>query len=338
MIQKRDRLYRGTVIAAMLFALLSICLVAGFKHFEDYLDSHGRIAVVVGAALTGQGSSPISYLSKRNFPVKIVDEPGAKLVVPFTTPIQKERISFAEEFTQDKLVITLADGSSYIEEGAVLTSDSAWTEAVGVYKHENDIAIEVYYKKPGVYEASYENGVLTVSFMPLREQYEKVIVVHTPWDDRSYLLLEEWNKNILKLQQDYKVKIYSTTAMQEKYSEEEVIDFANRVHADMVIGMSLEESQGMDVVTVCNLEYFIPEFGNVELAAIMEQEYALATGLQPLGVKACEDEQSWLKKSGVPTAMTQFGVLLNKRDVEQTYALNQNMIRALGNIIKEITE
>lgn len=338
MIQKRDRLYRSTVIAAALFAVAVCGLMVCFKCFEDYFDSHGRIAMVAEAALIEQENTIVSPIRKRNFPVTVVDEPGAKLVIPFSAQIPKDKITVCEEFTQNKLVITLEDGISYMKEGTVLTSDSAWMEAVGVYRHEDNIVIEVYCQDTCGYQTVYENGTLSLSFLPLREQHERIIVVHTPWNHRSKFLIDEWNQTIQKLQETNKVKIYSAIAMQEEYSNEDVISFANRIHADMVIGMEFVNAQSADVVTICNPEYFIPEFGNVELAALVEKEYAQTTGLAPLGVKACEEAQEWVMKSGVPTAIAQFQVSLSQKNVEQTYTLNQKMMKAFENIVQQIAE
>lgn len=337
-VQKRDRLYRGTVIATVLFTLIACGLMVCFKYYEDYFDSHGRIAVVAEAALVEQKNAALSSVRKRNFRVTIVDEPGAKLVIPLLMQTQKGNITVCEEFTQKKLVITLKDGTSYMEEGAVLTSDSAWMEAVGVYRHDDDIVIEVYCHDTCGYQTTYENGMLTLSFLPLREQYENLIVVYTPWSNRNNIHRNEWNQTIQKLQEDYQVKIFSTIAMQEEYTTEAVIEFANHIHANMVIGMELVDSDAAEVVTVCNPEYFIPEFGNVELAALQEQEYAQKTGLAAAGLMMCGEAQEWMKQSKMPTALTQFYFSLDQKHVEQTYNLNQNMMEALESVVEQISD
>lgn len=338
LVQKRDRLYRGTVIAVGAFALIACGMMGCFKCYEDYFDSHGRIAVVAEAALVEQKNASLSMIRKRNFRVTIVDEPEAKLIVPFKSQTQKSNIMVCEEFTQNKLVITLKGGTSYIEEGAVLTSDSRWMEAVGVYRQDDDIVIEVYCHDVCGYQTVYENGMLTLSFFPLREQYNDFVVVYTPWSNRNNIHRNEWNEAIQKLQEEYSVKIFSTIAMQEEYTEQEVMEFANRVHANMVIGMELVDSQDTQVVTVCNPEYFIPVFGNVELAALLEQEFAQKTGLPATGVQVIQEAQDWMKQSGVPTALTQFWVSLDQKNVEQNYNLNQKMMEALDSIIGQVTE
>lgn len=333
-IYKRDRLYRGTFIATVIFVLLACGLMTWFKSAEAYFDSHGKIAAE--AALAGQSDMITSY--KKNFSVQVIDQPEAKLVVPLLAQISKDKITISEEFTQNKLVITLKDGTSYMEEGATLTSDSVWMEAVGVYKHEGDIVIEVYCQKPCAYLYSYENKVVTLSFYPIREQYDKVIVMYIPWENRSNFFTKEWNLAIQKLEEAYHMKIFSTICMKEKYSGEDVINFANLVHADMVMGLELVEADINDAVTVCNAAYFIPEFGNVELAAIQEQEYTMKMQLEASGFLECEDKQSWLTKSSVPTALTQLRVPWIQQSVEQTYAWNQEMMEAFESIVKLVAE
>ena len=338
LVQKRNGLYRGAVIAAGVFALVAFGLMSCFKYYEDYFDSHGRIAVVAEAALEEQNNAAFRAIRKKNFRVAIVDEPTGRLVVPFCGQVPMSNITVSEEFTQDKLVVTLKRGASYIKEGAVLTSDSTWMEAVGVYRRDEDIVIEVYYHDVCGYQMVYENDMLTISFLPLREQYEKFIVVYTPWNNRNIMHRNKWSQTIQKLQEEYSVKIFSSIAMQEEYSAHEVMEFANRIHADMVIGMELVNSNDSRVVTVCNPQYFIPYFGNVELATLLEHEFAQMTGLPEMGVKSLGEEQEWLAMSGVPTALTQFYVSLGQNNVEQNYNLNQKMMKALSNIIEQVTE
>lgn len=338
LMQKRNGLYRGSVIAVGIFVLVAFGLIGCFKYYEDYFDSHGRIAVVAEAALLEQNSASLSGIRKRNFRVNVVDEPLAKLVVPFQVQTQMSNITVCEEFTKNKLVVTLKGGTSYIEEGATITSDSVWMEAVGVYRHDKDIVIEVYCHDVCGYQMSYEDNRLTLSFLPLREQYNQFVVVYTPWSNLRDLHRNEWNQELQKLQEEYSVKIFSSIAMQEEYTNQEVVEFANRIHADMLIGMELVNSDDSQVVTICNPQYFIPFFGNVELAALLEQEFVQITGLPGMGIKQVENEQDWLTLSGVPTALTQFYVSLEQKNVEQNYNLNQKMMKALGNVIGQVTE
>lgn len=334
---KRNSLYRGALLAAVIFALVSCVLMISLKSHEGYFDSHGRIAVRAKTAFNDQNEAAQNDVLKKNFPVHIADKPGAKLVIPFLTQAHKDKITVSEEFIQNKLVITLEDGASYIKEGTTLTSDSAWTEAVGVYQKDGDLVLEVYYKEPCGYQTTYENKTLTLSFFPLREQYDKVVVLYTPWENRNNLLLNEWKQTTRKLEQDYGIKIYSAISVKEQYSGDEAADFANRVHADMMIGMELVSAVTDGVVTVCNPAYFIPDFGNVELAALMEQEYAEKTGLAAAGFRDCE-EQAWIKKSGVPTALTQLCIPQERQTAEETYTLNYHMLEAFGSVVKQTAE
>ena len=45
-----------------------------------------------------------------------------------------------------------------------------------------------------------------------------------------------------------------------------------------------------------------------------------------------------MKKSWVPTALTQFQVSLDQKNIEQTYTLNQKMMESLENIVKYLSE
>ena len=323
--------------ATIVFVIISCVLMICFKCFEDYFDSHGRLALAAEAALAKQDSMLKEDVKKKNFPVTIVDEPKSQLQVPFSTQVTKELISITEEFAQNKIVITLKEGTSYMKEGIALTCDSMWTEAIGVYKSDTNVVVEVYCNEACGYEVLYEKTGITLSFLPIEEQYSTILVLYTPWENREKLLQNEWQQTIQKLENTYSLKIYSALAMQEEYQPTDVIRFANEVRADAVIGMEFVDAGETCVRTICNPKYYIPQFGNVELATILEQEFAKKTGFEAEGVRACEDED-WIKQSKVPFAVTQILLPIDGQSIEEAYTLNQSMQEAVQTIVKEVTQ
>lgn len=238
---KRDELYRSLQIAAVSFAVVSGVLTAGFKINEDFFDASSRIGILMESVNTQENSLMAPKLNVRT---AFRDEDRSRLVIPLQEPIAVEDVSVREEFVRNKYVITLSGYSEYVPNGVELVSDSTIMDAVGVYRQNEDVVVEVYCGELYDYELAVGNGALTVDFKEIGDSYAASAVVWFPYTDRNRLALPEWRQSIEKFAQDNQIKLYMASDMQEEYTQEDVVSFANRIHADMVLGVQVEESSG----------------------------------------------------------------------------------------------
>lgn len=80
---KRNSLYRGALLAAVIFALVSCVLMISLKSHEGYFDSHGRIAVRAKTAFNGQNEAAQNDVLKKNFPFILQINREQSLLFPF---------------------------------------------------------------------------------------------------------------------------------------------------------------------------------------------------------------------------------------------------------------
>lgn len=339
---KRDELYRSLQITAVSFAVVSGVLTAGFKINEDFFDASSRIGILMESVNTQENSLMAPKLNVRT---AFRDEDRSRLVIPLQEPIAVEDVSVREEFVRNKYVITLSGYSEYVPNGVELVSDSTIMDAVGVYRQNEDVVVEVYCGELYDYELAVGNGALTVDFKEIGDSYAASAVVWFPYTDRNRLALPEWRQSIEKFAQDNQIKLYMASDMQEEYTQEDVVSFANRIHADMVLGVQVEESSGQQsyMKGVCNTTYFIPDFNSAHLSVVMAEAFLEsvqgAVQMEMRGFEEGDDSCVLVSEATVPSAVIQ--ISLTQKDmesVENEYKLNGKIVEALEKTMEVILQ
>ena len=195
----------------------------------------------------------------------------------------------------------------------------------------------MYCKDAYGYELSLEENQLVVSFVPLRSQYQIVSVIYVPLKDRERLVNQDMQE-LDKIAGAYGMKVYKTWQMQTEYSQQQVVDFANQIHADMLLGIGVEEGAGQDrIETLCNAGYFIPDFGGVDLAAVMTDSMNRVYSALEIQVMDAGEEYTLIHDASVPAAMTFYYTKQAATGRPETeYDMNRKLINALTDMYKQV--
>lgn len=333
---KRDKLYCASQIFSAIFAVASIALMAGFKINEGFFDASSRIGILMESVNAQEDSLAAPKVNVRT---SFRDEAESRLVIPLTEPIVSEDVSIREEFVQNKYVITLSGYSQNIPNGVELVSDSTIMDAVGVYRQNSDVVVEVYCSDLYDYELVIGSSVLTVNFVDIGDKYAASAVVWFPYNDRNRLALPEWRQSLDRFAADNRMKLYMASDMQEEYTQEDVIAFANRIHADMVLGVQVEQTSGQQsyMTGICNTTYFIPDYNSTHLSVVMAEAFVEATQVGIRGFEEGDDTYTLVAEATVPAAAVI--ISLTQKDmesVENEYKLNGKIVEALEKTMSDI--
>lgn len=334
--EKRDKLYRSAQVVSIAFAAVSIVLMAGFKMNEGFFDASSRIGILM-ESVNAQEDSLLA--PKVNVRTTFRDEEKSRLVIPLQEPIARGDVSIREEFIQNKYVITLSKYSGNIPNGVELVSDSTIMDAVGVYRQNSDVVVEVYCRDLYDYELTVGDSALTVNFKDIGDSYAASAVVWFPYEDRNRLALPEWRQNLDQFALDNRIKLYMASDMQEEYSQEDVIAFSNGIHADMVLGVQVETTseQQSYMTGICNTTYFIPEYNSAHLSVVMAEAFVGATQIGIRDFEEGDDRYALVSEATVPSAVIK--ILLTQKDmesVENEYKLNGKIVEALEETMSNI--
>ncbi len=341
MLQARKKVDKIMVLCSLVFAMLSVGLMVCFKWQEPYFDAHGRISVQAEAAREHSQTNKV-VVYQRQINVEIEDRAEAKLVVPLADKIDQDVIEVSDEFVKNKLYVIIDDSGSCLAENATLITDSRYLEDVIVYKQNGNTIVEAVMRENYDVSMEYLQGQLILNFADVRTKYDKIAVIYVPCEELQGVFLSEWtniwNKNLQDYASKHNMKLYLTYDMKDAYTEAEVAAFAGRVHADILLGVRTDkQSETANIETACNTMYFIPEFGNLELAIAMQEEFMNVFKLSTTGIRESVEEDELLTLSTVPTAMLCISdPILAQEKAEDEYLMNQNIATALLNVLKRV--
>ena len=129
--------------------------------------------------------------------------------------------------------------------------------------------------------------------------------------------------------------------LQEEYSQEDIVLFANRIGADMVLGVQVEgNSEQQSYMTgICNTTYFIPDYNSAQLSVVMAEAFLEAVQIQMRGFEEGGDRYVLVSEATVPSAVIR--ISLTQRDmesVESEYKLNGKIVAALEKTMGDIVQ
>ncbi len=114
------------------------------------------------------------------------------------------------------------------------------------------------------------------------------------------------------------IRVYCTRTDDRALTDEERLGFADELGADMLIsvrtGADESNSRVFGIQTFYNDTYFIPYFGNVELADLLERNVVTAVSGKANGLFTVEPEDTLLLAAQMPTAAIEAGYLTNEEE------------------------
>lgn len=177
------------------------------------------------------------------------------------------------------------------------------------------------------YESIFENHTLYVAFVPPKEAYDKIIVVDPAYgaEDAGIVSEEVRGKNItldiakaLKTKLDETdIKVYYTRMDDSNPADQNRVELAAATKADMLIRIEVggaDSTKMYGTEAVYNSRFFIPGFGSVELADLLEREVVTAISGKANGLMEATDEDVVISEATVPAAAIKVGYLTNSQE------------------------
>lgn len=180
------------------------------------------------------------------------------------------------------------------------------------------------------YRTSMEGNVLRVEVCDPHEIYRMLVVVDPAGggpigvnpgvaDYRNQIaagIVLEVGKRLPEQLDNADIRIYFTRTADEDVSPERRAALVEDVGADLFLYIDTaadEDASQYGIRGYYNEAYFIPDFGNVELADIVTRKVTLACGNRAIGLEAA-GEESILQNIRIPAAGIELGYMTNGRE------------------------
>ncbi len=257
--------------------------------------------------------------------IQFVDQEEADLIVPISNLILEENISVESDVIEHRIYLTISNFSEeMLSDFYIKAKESQVIDGYMEYS-DNQIVLEI--NCTGIFEAQtvIENGHLYIQLVEPKELYSHVIVMYIP--DRLEIpsgsedvsqeeSCVEVGRRMKSLFSDSNTKVYLVRSKTSALSEEDILDFVVESDADLLIEVNVSNSPETDlngIVTYYNPDFYIPFFGNVQLADYLEYYSLKETRATVLGIKESE-ENSLLSKLYIPAAEISIGYVSNEQE------------------------
>lgn len=275
--------------------------------------------------------------------------------VPLPKGIKAENVTMDNRYVDRELLLYIQGGSDEFFEANHISGDIAPILAARCEMQENGILLRIAMNRVLEYRSTMDGSGLTINWYEPDELYDYIAVIDPAGGGSEggiadYSLSEkdvtlQVAKQIQKQFNLQNVRLYCTRTEDTDMDPAERVGLAEEVGADIYIrlcvGADGADAEAYGITGFYNEDYFIPGFGNPELADILTREVTIAASNRATGLKAAE-EGSILKQLKIPAAEISLGFLSNPREAyllgEESYQekLGAGFVSALLKTVEKL--
>lgn len=177
------------------------------------------------------------------------------------------------------------------------------------------------------YHSIFEDNTLYVEFLAPKEAYDKIIVIDPAYGlDETGVSIESISAKEITLEvakalkmklDETDIKVYYTRMDDSDPDEESRVQLASATKADMLVRIEVsgdEDSKKYGTEAVYNSRFFIPGFGSIELADLLEREVVTAISGKADGLLEAGEDDVVICDATVPAAAIKVGYLTNGQE------------------------
>lgn len=247
--------------------------------------------------------------------------------VPLPTEIRPENIFTENRYMDRELWIYVQGGETGFYGENALYGDVSPILGGYCQGREDGILLELEMEGVMEYRSTLEGNVLTIACGEPHELYDFLVVLDpvgggsdsgiSGYGISEKELALEVARQVQRSFSMSNVRVYLTRTEDVEVSEQARVEFAEAIDADLYIRIGAQADKedwgAYGVQSYYNEEYFIPGFGNVDLADIVTRQVAIASSNRAVGVSLAP-EDSILRSIKIPAVELSLGYLSNSRE------------------------
>lgn len=323
--EKRDIIKENMIITLVLWIILSV----GCMSLMLYTAAHKTIVIPNDGKsqleLTLTEVQDNSYGQDNKL---IFEQEGSRgsFCIPLEKEVKAENVVVENRYMDKELWVYIQDAADDFYRENAVRGDIAPIIEGNCDPQADGIVLKLKMDRVLEYQTTMENGTMVITFRRPSDVYSRIVVIDPAGGgDETGIEIDGYTEKDLALQvaelipekvQQSDCKLYLTRTEDVKVSLEERIDLVEAVDADLYIRISANEDADTayyGIQSYYNETYFIPDFGNVQLADLLTRKVTIAANNQAVGlVPAAED--SILQKITVPGAQIAVGYLTNPQE------------------------
>lgn len=247
--------------------------------------------------------------------------------IPLPKGVKAENVMMENRYLDHELRFYIQCEESGFFAEKTLTGDMDEIRQASCETWENGVLLRLQMRRIMEYKSAIEGNSLVVSCYEPGELYKYIVVLDPAGGgsdtgltaegvqekDVALSVAGQVQKNLSRTD----VRVYLTRTGDRELSEAGRLELIDQVAADLYIGIGVSKSEEnpdrYGVLCYYNEDYFLPGFGNVQLADVVEREVTVASCNRAAGLEAAGGE-SLLRQITIPAAQLSVGFLSNPEE------------------------
>ena len=322
----QDGLIRRTAVFSLLFTLAAMSAMLYF--------AANKIIVVADVAQDEVVQSAQTNEVEMTGENAVLMEPGGSaeyFCIPLPKTVKPEEVTVENHYMDQELWVSIRPQErgglkGFYEQNAATGNQE---QVLDGHFEEDEAQITLRFKLTGLYEyqSVFRDNMLYMQFLSPKEVYDKIVVVDAAYGGKDYgardgnFMAKNVTLDIARAlkekMDDTDIKVYYTRMDDSDLQEMDRVQLAGLAEADMLIRIEVGVSDDPDqygTETVCNSRYFIPDFGSVELADILERQVVTAISGKAAGLTQAQETDEVVREATVPAAAVRVGYFTNAKE------------------------
>jgi len=323
-----DKMIRNTGLAALLILVLVTVVTTLFANGKKQVYVE-KTNTEVNMQEQMQEQAELELNTKKELTIQTMEEGEADLCISVSDKNIETDIVAKSEYRNHILYLQIENiGQGFFDQNPIQAKEG-YVETVFCEYLKNTAKLEIQLSNVYEYNIVFKNNMLYITFSKPRENYDKIVIIDAAYGgdeigiNTSELLEKDLTLSVAKrvknLLENSSIRVYLTRMEDETVTKEERIKFVSEIEPDMFVSIRADDINGIIVKGISsyyNGQYFIPFFGNIQLADYLEYYTLKETGAEIGGILPIE-EDSVLTGVEVPSAIINVGHLLNPSETEK---------------------
>lgn len=267
----------------------------------------------------------------RETELRLEGEKGVRrsFCIPLPRSMKAENVVMENRYLTNELWLYIQGGEPGFFAEHSVSGDISLLLSGRCEEQEDGVILKLFMNQAMEYRSTMENGVLTITWYEPHELYDYVVILDPAREDREEgeapledgkdgeTALEDITLQVAKhVQKRFtleRVRLYLVRPEARETAPGDRIAFAEAVDADLYLRLGVSRADTEETYGIqgfYNEEYFIPGFGNVDLADLVTRSVTISASNRAMGLERA-GEESILRKLKIPAAEVSLGYLSN---------------------------
>lgn len=318
--------YKKTTIAILILTFLVIGGTVGYITWTGNASNSG-VAQLDQGMIVQENEEKLADVESNLLLFHAADSNSEYIWVPMPDGISASDVAIENHYMDKQLWIAINGGHTSFFADTYITGNLDNIINGELVEIEEQTILKLKMSKVYEYSTIFEDGVLYIDQVRPTELYDQIVII-----DPSGEIADEYvakdsltptqvcidiATKLKALLEDSGIRVYVTSLDEREVADEARIDLMKEIRPDMYVRIETSVSDDPKMYgteTVYNGTYFIPGFGSVELADILEHHVTTSIGGKVEGLKEAGENDYVISQATVPAATVKVGYYTNMQE------------------------